>query len=98
METLHKVLHIEGVNSTRGECYEGEVLRDQSEPPNSSLRWISSSIVDKELSLIFVTLRYANYNNIKCPGQIIITMITIIILTWEIILYQLVNEKKDGNK
>ena len=54
--------------------------------------------MDKELSLIFVTLRYANYNNIKCPEQIIITIITIIIMTWEIILYQPVNEKKDGNK
>lgn len=54
--------------------------------------------MDKELSLIFVTLRYDNYNNVKYPEQIIMIIITIIIMTWEIILYQLVNEEKHGNK
>lgn len=63
-----------------------------------SLKWISFSITDNELSLIFVTLRYSKYNNVKYPEQIIIIVITMIIMTWEIILYQLVNEEKHGNK
>lgn len=49
--------------------------------------------MDKELSLIFVILRYGNYSNVKYPEQIIIIIITITIMTWEIILYQLVNEE-----
>lgn len=54
--------------------------------------------MDKELSLVFVTLRYGNYSNVKYPEQIIIIIITITIMPYEIILYPLVNEEKHGTK